>query len=303
MEVIRNNGDVPFKNTVIALGNFDGLHKAHMAIMNKCREYASEHNMKSGVLLFAEHTLKIVANENVKIITPEHQKLKLLDEAGLDFAYIRAFDKSFMKLSPEEFIKGLVDRLNVKAVCAGYDYHFGYNAMGNKETLKALGKKYGFETIIVNEIDFDGRAVKSTLIRQLITEGNVSGAAEYLGRPFSIEGTVEKGLRNGTKMGIPTANIGYDEDMILPGNGVYAGYTYVSDKKYKSVINVGNNPTFGADKVTIESHILDFNDDIYGKEIRVEFIEYMRGDIKFNNIDELKKQINADIERARKDLI
>lgn len=303
MEVIRQTGSVPFEKTVVALGNFDGLHTAHMTIMHSCLKYARSHGLAAGVLLFSEHTLKVIANAEVKILTPELQKLKILEDCGMDFVYIRDFDKDFMLLEPEEFAKKLVSVLNVSAVCVGYDYRFGHKAKGDTALLKQLGKKYGFEVIVISEIDFDGKAVKSTFIRQLIRDGNVEHAAVLLGRPFMLEGRVAKGFRNGTKMGIPTANLDYDSNMILPLNGVYAGYTYVKGIKYKSVINVGNNPTFNAEKITVESHILNFNGDIYGNTIKVEFVKRLRGDIKFDGVEALVKQIRADIERAGKDLI
>lgn len=303
MEVIRQTGSVPFKKTAVALGNFDGLHTAHMTIMRSCLEYAHSHSLAAGVLLFSEHTLKVISNAEVKILTPERQKLRILEKSGMDFVYIRDFDKEFMQLEPEEFVKKLVSVLNASAVCVGYDYRFGYKAKGDTVLLKELGKKYGFEVIVISEIDFEGKAVKSTFIRQLIRDGNVERAAALLGRPFSLEGRVARGFQNGTKMGIPTANVDYDMNMILPMNGVYAGYTYAEGKKYKSVINVGSNPTFNADKITVESHILGFDGDIYDKTIKVEFIKRLRGDIKFDGMEALEKQIRADIERAGKELI
>lgn len=303
MDIIRQTGSVPYEKTVVALGNFDGMHTAHMTIIRKCIQYAREHGCKSGVLLFSEHTRKLLSEKGVKIITPEKKKLEILRRTGIDFVYIRDFDKDFMHLSPEEFVKQLSSSLHTAAVCVGYDYRFGFKAQGDAKLLEELGKKYGFETVVTDEIDLDGAAIKSTLIRRLISEGNVEKAGELLGRYVSVEGAVAHGLENGRKMGIPTANIEYEIDSAIPKNGVYAGYTYVDGIKYKSVINVGNNPTFGADKVTIESHILGFDQDIYDKVIIAEFVKRLRGDIKFSSIDELKKQINADIEQAGKDLI
>ncbi len=300
--MIRQGGSVPYSRTAVALGNFDGLHTAHMAVIGRCRSYAKEHGCKCGVLLFSEHSRRLVSGAKPKLITPEKQKLRLLEEAGMDFVYIRDFDEAFMHLEPEEFVAQLTDALHPAAVCVGYDYRFGYRAAGDAELLRELGERYGFETVVTDEIDMDGSAVKSTLIRSLIAEGDVERAAALLGRPVRLEGKVEHGLQNGRKMGIPTANISYETDTAIPKNGVYAGYTYVRGKKYKSVINVGSNPTFGAERITVESHILGFDGDIYGEEISAEFIKRLRGDIKFNSIEELIKQINADKIRAGKEL-
>ena len=302
MEVIRAAGGVPYESTAVALGNFDGLHVAHMEIINRCRRYARNRGLKCGVLLFNEHTKRTTHNNEVKIITQEPQKLRLLEAAGVDFVYMRDFDKEFMQLSPEAFIKLLIDRLHMKAVCVGYDYRFGHMAKGNTRMLEKLGYDLGFEVIVVDEIDHNGVTIKSTAIRHYVEDGSVQHAANMLGRPFSIEGRVIRGKQNGTKMGIPTANIEYKDNMLLPHTGVYAGYTYVDGEKYPSVINVGNNPTFNADKITIESHILDFSGDIYDKTICVEFIKRLRGDKRFFSVEALKAQIREDAVRARKEL-
>lgn len=302
MQIIRQSGSVPFRRTVVALGNFDGLHIAHMSIIKKCHDYARVHDLKCGVLLFTEHTKCTVSNAAVPIITPEHQKLKLLEKADIDFVYMRDFDKEFMRLTPEQFVRRLIDTCHCEAVCVGYDYRFGHEAKGDVELLKKLAEKYGFSAIITDEIDYDGVAIKSTAIRSFVQAGSVSHAASMLGRPFSIEGMVVKGFQNGRKLGFPTANISYNKNMLLPHSGVYAGYTYIGNEKYKSVINVGNNPTFGADKITIESHILGFDGDIYNELVRVEFIKRLRGEKKFDSIDDLKNQINKDAEKAGKEL-
>lgn len=302
MEIIRQTGSVPFPRTVVALGNFDGLHVAHMAIIRRCHDYAREHGLKCGVLLFNEHTKRTISKKSVPIITQENQKLRLLEEADVDFVYLRDFDKEFMQLSPEHFVILLVNILHVEAVCIGYDYRFGYKAGGDAQLLEELGKKYGFKALIMDEIDHNGVEVKSTAIRHYIMDGSVQHAANMLGRPFIIEGRVVKGLQNGRKIGSPTANVSYSNNMLIPHSGVYAGYTNVDGRRYKSVINVGNNPTFGAKKITIESHIIDFDEDIYNKIVTVEFIKRLRGDRKFESLDGLKEQIQRDIKTAREDL-
>lgn len=302
MRIIRQTGSVPFPRTVVALGNFDGLHIAHMQIIKKCHDYARAHDLKCGVLLFNEHTKRTISNSSVPVITQENQKLDILEKNDIDFVYMRDFDNEFMQLTPEQFVRRLMDILHCVAVCVGYDYRFGHKASGDVALLKELGKKYGFEAIVTDEIDHDGVAIKSTAIRNFVQAGSVRHASSMLGRPFAIEGMVVKGLQNGRKMGLPTANVSYKSNTLLPHNGVYAGYTYVKGNKYKSVINVGNNPTFGADKITIESHILDFNEDIYNELIRVEFIKRLRGDKKFDSIDALIEQIKADAEIAGKEL-
>ncbi len=298
MEIIRS-GRIQEK-TAVALGNFDGLHKAHMSIIENCRDYAKENGFKSGVLLFSDHTLNIINNSQIKLITDEENKLDILARAGLDFAYIRDFNKEFMRLSPTQFVCELINTINPNTVFVGYDYRFGYKAEGDTTLLKQLGDKNGFRVIVTDKISHKGVPIKSTDIRSLIENGNVSSAGELLGRAFSVSGTVVSGLQNGRKIGIPTVNLDYKPNIALPKNGVYTGFTRVGDKLYKSVINVGNNPTFNADKITVESHLLDFNEEIYGEKVSVLFTDRIRDDKKFSSIDELKEQIQKDISVARK---
>lgn len=293
MEVIHAGEGFVSGGSVVALGDFDGLHIAHMTIIRNGINYARDRGLKSGILLFEENT------KGARLITPNEAKLELLEREKPDFVYLRKFTKDFMRLSPREFIGLLIKTLDIRAVCVGYDYSFGYKAEGDVELLRKFGAEYGFEVLVTGAMSMDGKIISSTYIRQLIEAGSIEEANRFLGRRFCVEGIVLNGLRNGTKMGIPTANVNYDSKMALPKNGVYAGITYVDGKRLKCVINVGNNPTFNADRITIESHILDFNEDIYGKYIRVSFALRLRDDIKFNGIDELKAQIEKDIKQVR----
>ncbi len=297
MEVIRTKVD--YDGTVTALGNFDGLHVAHMTIIRNGIKYAKENGLKSGVLLFEKNT-KTLTQGGVELITPNEAKLELLEREKPDFVYMENFDKEFMQKSPEEFVKYLVANLKVKAVCVGYDYSFGYKAMGDVEMLKKFGEKYGFKVFVTDAIKIDGRIVSSTYIREVIKNGDMEEAERFLGRRYCIEGNVIHGLQNGRKMGIPTANVDYDINMALPKPGVYAGITYVDGRRLKSVINVGKNLTFDAEKLTVESHILDFDEDIYGEYIRVSFAKKLRGVIKFDGVDKLIEQIHHDMEVTSK---
>lgn len=292
MEVIRDS--VGYDGTVAALGNFDGLHVAHMTIIRNAIRYASENNLKSGVLLFDENT-KGVTQGGIELITPNEAKLELLEREKPDFVFMEKFDADFMRKTPEKFVRYLIDKLKIKAVCVGYDYRFGYKAEGDVKLLKHFGEKYGFEVFVTDAISVDGILVASTYIRQLIKSGEMEQAEKFLGRRYCIEGRVVRGLQNGTKMGIPTANVDYDANMALPKEGVYAGITYVDGKRLKSVINVGKNLTFEAKKLTVESHILNFNEDIYDTYIRVSFAKRLRDVVKFSGVDSLINQIRADI--------
>ncbi len=287
------------EKTVVALGNFDGLHIAHTAIIERAHQCAKENGISSCVLLFRDHTRRVTGNQETKLLTTDEEKLDILQGMGVDYVYICEFNEAFMRLSPREFVGFLTDKLNCQAVCVGYDYRFGYKAEGDARLLKALGIERGFDALVMGEIKYNRATVKSTKIRELVINGEIDDANKMLGRCFFVTGNVEKGLQNGRKLGTPTANIAYNDNKLIPKNGVYIGYTTVDEKRRKSVINVGNNPTFNADRITIESHILDFDGDIYDKSVKVEFAKRIRPDKKFNSLDTLKEQIEEDIKAAR----
>lgn len=293
MQIISDLKNIP--DCAIALGNFDGLHIAHTKILNECIAYAEKISLKSGVLLFENHTGTITENCNIKVLTPHKEKLEIISGLGLDFAFVKTFDKHFMELSPREFFDFLINKLNVKAVFAGFDYTFGYKASGNADLLKAFGNEKNIDINIIKEVDIDTIPVSSTLIRNMITEGKVDAAAKFLGRYYEISGNVVYGKQNGRKLGLPTANVEYDKDKLLPSDGVYAGYLTVGDSKYKCLINIGKNPTFNADIRTIEAHIADFSGDLYGKFVTIQFTKKIREEKKFNSPEELRLQIESDL--------
>ena len=300
MEIIHAEKREDYDAAAVALGNFDGLHVAHMKIIRGCVAEARARGIKSGVLLFEENTKSVTEETPVELITTNAQKIELLGREDLDFVYVRQFTDEFKRKSSEEFVKLLVKNLRAKIVCVGYDYRFGHNAAGSVGTLRALGEKYGFEVRVTDRVIIDGKTVSSTLIRELVRDGRVDEAVKYMGRLYTVSGKVVRGFRNGTKMGFPTANVAYDKNTVLPKEGVYAGFTEADGARYKSVINVGKNPTFDAKRLTVESHMIGFSGDIYGKNINVSFVKRLRGDVRFAGVEELKKQINVDIEEALK---
>lgn len=295
MKVIENRQKTGYEGTAVALGNFDGLHVAHIRVIRNAIDKAKEQGFKSGVLLFNENTKTVTGGKRIELITPKEAKLELLEREKPDFVYIEDFNDEFMHLMPEDFIKLLVQKLSPKIISVGYDYRFGYKAQGDVKLLEELGKKYGFSVVITERVVIDNETVSSTYIRELIKNGDMERCERFLGRRYCVEGIVKGGLRNGQKMGIPTANVNYDKDMLIPREGVYAGITYVNGRRLKSVINVGKNLTFNASDITIESHILDFNEDIYGEYIRISFAKRLRDVIKFDTKDELIKKIKKDI--------
>lgn len=298
MVLIYNHGDnVGFDKTSVALGTFDGVHIAHVNIINKAKDIAKENNLKCGIVTFDEIPANIVSNMHTLKLMNLEDKLRAFPE--VDFVYIEKFDKDFMNLSPEEFVGYLKNKVKAAIVTVGYNYHFGRNGAGDVQLLKSLCEKAGIQVHICKKEEIDGEPVSSTRIRKLIMDGKVENAEKLLGRPFRITGTVMQGLQNGKKMGIPTANILPKPDIVSVKQGVYAGICEVEDKVYKSVINVGNNPTFKAKNTTIECHLLDFDGDIYNKTITVMFSKFIREEICFDSPDALANQILNDIKVAK----
>ncbi len=283
------------KDCALALGNFDGLHIAHRKIIEKCRSYAKKKGLFAGVLLFDRHP-KTFFKEDIKLLTTTEERKQLIEELGIDFVFIKEFDEETMKMSCQEFFSFLTDKLNAKALFAGYDYTFGYKASGDSKTLLTMCKENGIDGEIIPCVDIDKEPVSSTKIRELIKEGKTFEAKKHLGNMYAVLGIVEKGKQNGTKMGIPTANVSFSKDKLIPSDGVYTGIFETYQKKYKCLINIGKNPTFDAKKRTLEVHIPDFSGDLYNKSVRVLFDKRIREEIKFNSSDELVEQINKDLE-------
>ncbi len=301
MSIVYYNGSkVDFAKTAVALGTFDGLHAAHMKIINTVKEYATLNNIACGVHTFTEIPANVMGKSGCTRLISNNDKIKLL--SGVDFIYEETFDEKFYSMSPEEFVAYLKNTLNAEAVAAGYNYRFGRNAKGDINTLKSLCSKHSIKVFAVDKTDMDGDRVSSSRIRKLISEGNVKKAARLLNRPYFISGTVEKGFQNGRQMGFPTANLSYKSDMTVPKTGVYMGFCLVDEKRKRAVINVGNNPTFKGTKTKIECHLLDFDEYVYDKEMTVEFIDYIREEICFSSKELLMEQIQKDVNITEKEL-
>ena len=296
--------DHPYKNAVITIGNFDGVHIGHQALFHQVIEKARALQGTSIVMTFEPHPARVLKqNNHPPLITLYEQKIELIEKAGIDILICIHFTREFASIPAKEFIEEiLVDRIGTKAVVVGKDYTFGKNREGNLDLLKTYGKRLGFEVIVVREIQMSNNSedkISSTRIRELISDGKVAESQKLLGRHYQIRGTVMTGRdRGGRLLGFPTANINlYDE--LSPKTGVYAVTVECKGSKYKGVANIGYSPTFDDRIFTVEAHILDFNDDIYGQKIRVNFIKRLRDEKKFLNISELSKQIKKDINKAR----
>ncbi|GAA0723069.1 bifunctional riboflavin kinase/FAD synthetase [Clostridium malenominatum] len=297
MDLINEGSINNFKhNTYIALGSFDGLHLGHSKLVNKAIELANKNNGKSMVYTFKNHPLSIINKELVpKLLMDMDQKGKVLNNMGLDYLTLVEFDENFMKLSPEDFIANIVKKYNAKSIIVGFNYRFGYKNLGDVEFLKELSKKYKFKLYVIKPVKFKKEIVSSSHIRHIIADTcDIEKATSMLTRPYSIYGKVIKGKQLGRVLGFPTVNLDYNKEYLIPRGGVYFTIVEYSGLYYKGVTNVGYNPTVEDGKLSIETHILDFNKDVYGEELRIHFIHRIRDEKKFNSLDELALRVSED---------
>ncbi len=291
----------PLKNPVLTIGNFDGVHKGHVALFNKVKERAGLIGGQSVVMTFEPHPIKVMMPGNgPPLITPTQQKLKLIEDTGIDVILSVPFTEEFAMISPEGFVKDLlVDRIGIKEIVVGYDYCFGNKRTGNIELLKKMGAELGFLVHVVGQILLEDMLVSSTTVRNLVQEGNLAEAKKLLGRDYQVCGTVVKGKnRGGRLLGFPTANLELIDEL-TPKLGVYAVRVLIDDKAYNGLTNIGFNPTFGNNVFSVETHILDFSGDLVGKTIRVNFLKRLRDEKTFKSIEDLSEQIKKDSLRAR----
>ena len=256
------------KESVVTIGNFDGLHRGHQVLIKKATEYARVNNMISVVFTFKNHPGNYFRPNSIKNIITNDEKVKILKSMGVDYIINIPFDEYMTKISGYDFVKGtLLDKLKSKKIIVGHDFTFARNKEGNIKLLQELSKQYGFSLDIVNPIKIDDVRVSSTYIRNLISDGNVENVYKYLGRNYKLSGEVIHSKKLGRTIGFPTANISINEEMIVPKVGIYATKVYVNGKIYYGATNVGYNPTVNGDRLSIETNILEFNKDIYGKVI------------------------------------
>lgn len=282
--------------TIIALGNFDGVHKGHQKLIERMIYRAKKMKLQASILAFENHTKQVISGEQPDLLTSTSQRDKLIESLGVDVLYSLLFDKSIMSLSPKNFVKDiLIDKLNVQGIFVGTDYRFGYKAQGDSELLKKLGEKYNIYVEIVDPLYIDDEMVSSTRIRKLIKDANFQEAGKLLGRNYSIIGKIVSGKKLGKSLGFPTANIEPITNYCLPKNGVYDTDTIVGLRKYRSASSIGFNPTFEEDTLKIESHLLDFTGSIYGEYIELIFNYFLRKELKFPDLESLIEQMSLDV--------
>ena len=286
----------------IALGFFDGVHIGHGALLEKTKERAAEIGATASVLSFDVHPDKLVFGDDVPLINSSLGREEIIRRCyGIDNVVFLHFNKHTMRIPWKDFLDEIIDRLNLAWIVVGHDFRFGYKGEGTSEKLRAYCEEKGIGCDIIQAVTLDGRVVSSTYIRTLIAEGEMVEAARYLGHPHTLADTVRSGYHLGTRLGTPTINMYFPDGVIVPRHGVYAAKVYLEDgSSHIAVCNVGVRPTVSENnRVNIESHLLDFSGNLYGRQARIEFYRFIRPEKKFGSFEELAEQIHRDAEEAR----
>ena len=309
MQIFRQLDDVPldFGPSVVSVGNFDGVHRAHRHVIDEIVRRGKATNARSVVVTFDPHPSRVLRpDHSFKLLTPLPEKLHLLEATGIDAVLLLPFSRDLSLMTPHQFAHEILKkRLHAREVHEGYNFRFGHKAAGSVHTLRELGREMGFEVHDYPEMRLRGENVSSSHIRKLLSEGRVSRARHLLARPFSILSTPGRGRGYGTKYTVPTINLAHYEELV-PKDGVYTSRTRVGsgDKSecFDSVTNVGNRPTFGADSFAIETHLLNFHPLELAAETEVElyFLDRLRDEVKFPSVEELREQIGRDVKKAEK---
>jgi len=288
--------------SVVTSGTFDGVHLGHQKILRRLQELASSKQGETVLLTYWPHPRLILQpqDKSLRLLSTLSEKVKLLEEMGVDHLIILPFTEELSQMSSDDFIRSiLVEKIHTKTLVIGYDHRFGKNREGSFEYLQSHSHHFGFAIEEISRQDVDDLGVSSTKIRTALAQGDISTANKYLGRPYDLSGQVVKGQQIGRSLGFPTANIQIADDYkLLPRDGAYAVHAEVNSIQYKAILNIGDRPTVDGEKKTIEAHLIDFEGDLYGQELRVYFQEFLREEKKFESLDALKNQLVVDRERA-----
>jgi riboflavin kinase/FMN adenylyltransferase len=303
MEVICDieNTDRSFRNPVLTIGNFDGVHLGHGSLFRHVKQLAETFNGEAMVMTFDPHPSKVLYPDNgPPLITPHEQKVRYIEAAGIDILIVVRFTHEFARMEARDFVHDLIHaKIGARAVVVGPDYRFGRKRQGDIALLTKMGKSLGFEVHVVPDLTIDGAAVSSSTIRKFVIAGDLQKARQMLGRDYQLAGRVIRGRdRGGRLLGFPTANLELGDEL-TPKTGVYATEVIVDGRSYEGATNIGFNPTFKDGLLSVETHIIGFNAEIYGKTIQVRFIERLRDEQTFPGPEELAAQIHRDVLQAR----
>ena len=285
------------ENTILTLGIFDGVHLGHRKIIEKLKKKAAILNCRNLVITFSPHPRNVISGKrDLMLLTTIKEKIKLLEEIGVENLLIINFTKEFSQLSSEKFFNDyIIEKIGIKEIVVGYDHHFGKGRSGDINTLRKMGMEFGFDVTSVEPFKIDNEAVNSTKIRKALAEGNIKIANSFLGREYSFGGIVVEGDKRGRELGFPTANIFVDDEKLLPMMGIYAVEFLFDDEKHKGLLSIGIRSTFyDSGKIVVEVYLYDFSRDIYNKKITVRIIDWVRGEEKFTSAEALVEQMQKD---------
>jgi riboflavin kinase/FMN adenylyltransferase len=306
MEVLRDLAACPRppRGTVVTIGAYDGVHLGHRALIGEVKQRAAQLGCATAVVTFDRHPAMVVRPDSApKLLTDLDQKLELLAEVGVDYTLVVHFDEERSHESAEDFVhEVLVGCLGAKAVVVGHDFHFGHGRRGNVALLTQMGGVLGFDVLGLRLVSDAAAAYSSTRIRGLLHDGDVTGAAALLGRPHEVRGTVARGDARGRDLGFPTANVAVPAEVLLPADGIYAGwYRRPDGAVHMAAVSLGRRPTFyeHAESSLLEAYLLDFDGDLYGEQAAVQFVARLRGEERFDSVDALVRQIDADVTATR----
>lgn len=306
MEIRSDINHQPLPPTVATIGFFDGVHRGHRFLINQVKKAAVKNGLCSALVTFPVHPRQVMQSTyRPQLLSSPKEKLELLETTGVDYCILLPFTQELSKLSAREFMQLLRDKFNIRMLVIGYDHRFGHNRSDSFEDYCRYGKELDIYIVRARAYTDGEDKISSSVIRQLLKEGEVGQAAKFLGYNYYLDGTVVDGYKVGRKIGFPTANLQVDcSDKLIPSEGVYAVYVYVEGKKWAGMLNIGHRPTLNNGKdLSIEVNILHFSEDIYHKEMRIEFVKYLRPEEKYDTIDALIAQMHKDREETAKILL
>ena len=302
MQILSNLFEIKLsKSTIATIGTFDGIHIGHQKILNSLARFALENSLKSVVITFNPHPRKIINKKNsIELINTIEEKKEKLKTLGIDYLIVQKFDEKFSETEANKFVEILKNNINIEKLIVGYDHRFGKNRNADINDLKKYGKELNFEVIEIDALEIEEVNISSTKIRLAIKDGNIRLANSYLGYNFFLSGKVVKGHSRGKELGFPTANLKIDEDKIIPKNGVYLVKSKIDHQDIYGMMNIGYNPTFNNKSKKIETHFFNLNKNLYGKIIKIELLEYIREEKRFETVDDLIQRLKLDREKCLK---
>jgi riboflavin kinase/FMN adenylyltransferase len=302
MQILSNLFEIKLsKSTIATIGTFDGIHIGHQKILNSLARFAKENSLKQVVITFDPHPRKIINKKNsIELINTIEEKKEKLKTLGIDYLIVQKFDEKFSETEANKFVEILKNNINIEKLIVGYDHRFGKNRNADINDLKKYGKELNFEVIEIDALEIEEVNISSTKIRSAIKDGNIRLSNSYLGYNFFLSGEVVKGHSRGKELGFPTANLKIDEDKIIPKNGVYLVKSKIDHQDIYGMMNIGYNPTFNNKSKKIETHFFNLNKNLYGKIIKIELLEYIREEKRFETVGDLIQRLKLDREKCLK---